>query len=214
MATFTERIIFSKPGALVKDTGDYPFERPFTSIIHVSYDKTSPDRDYLFLTGSGMPISYPTSFDALRGSQVEGKIEFSSYGNEYVLREFTEEDSEWFTGFGLPLSPEMMEEIMAKDETLGISQAVEALTDDNGDLVGLLYVVNNLGTFSRVSGEWKLGSTDGTQEGEEDFSFTSTSIDLRKAKELVEKYDAGEEINEGDLKTYAAEEEEEDEVAE
>jgi len=211
-----EEIVFSKPGVLVKNTGDNPFERAFLSVTHVQHVDELADQDYLVLGGTGLPMVYPTPRDALRGSEEEGKIEFSSYGNEYVLRNFTEEDSEWFTGFGLPLSPDMMEEIVAKDEETGVSQAVEALTDESGVLVGLLYVVDNLGTFSRIDGEWKAGSPEGAEpaEGEEEaeVDFVTTPIDYQKAAELVERFDKGEEITEEEIdKTYAASDETEEE---
>lgn len=209
-----EEMLFSKPGVLVKETGDNPFERPFLNIVHVQHTDELSDQDYLVLGGTGLPMVYPTPRDAIRGSEEEGKIEFSSYGNEYVLRSFSEEDSEWFTGFGLPLSPEMMEEIVAKDETMGVEQSVEALTDTSGDLIGILYVVENLGAFSRIDGEWKAGPVEGAEEREEDDDIVSTPIKYSKAKELVERFDAGETITEEELdKDYADEaaETEEDE---
>ena len=204
-----EEIVFSKPGVLVKNTGENPFEKAFLSVTHVQHVDELADQDYLVLGGTGLPMVYPTPRDALQGSEEEGKIEFSSYGNEYVLRNFTEEDSEWFTGFGLPLSPDMMEEIVAKDEETGVSQAVEALTDEeSGNLLTVVYDVENLGTFFRIDGEWKMGTTEIAEEYD---GAVVTPIELLKAKELVEKYDAGEELKESDLEEYAAEEEEEDE---
>lgn len=207
-----EEVIFSKPGVLVKETGDNPFERAFLNIVHVQHVEEFADDDYLVLGGTGLPMVYPTPRDAIKGSEEEGKIEFSSYDNEYVLRNFIEEDSEWFTGFGLPLSPQMMEEIVAKDETVGVQQSVEALTDAAGDLIGILYVVDNLGTFSRTDGEWKVGTVEGAEEGKEDYDITSTPIKYSKAKELVERFDAGETITEEELdKDYADAEAEEEE---
>ena len=207
-----EEVIFSKPGVLVKETGDNPFERAFLNIVHVQHVEEFADDDYLVLGGTGLPMVYPTPRDAIKGSEEEGKIEFSSYDNEYVLRNFIEEDSEWFTGFGLPLSPQMMEEIVAKDETVGVQQSVEALTDAAGDLIGILYVVDNLGTFSRTGGEWKVGTVEGAEEGKEDYDITSTPIKYSKAKELVERFDAGETITEEELdKDYADAEAEEEE---
>ena len=207
-----EEVIFSKPGVLVKETGDNPFERAFLNIVHVQHVEEFADDDYLVLGGTGLPMVYPTPRDAIKGSEEEGKIEFSSYDNEYVLRNFIEEDSEWFTGFGLPLSPQMMEEIVAKDETVGVQQSVEALTDAAGDLIGILYVVDNLGTFSRIDGEWKAGAVEGAEEREEDDDITSTPIKYSKAKELVERFDAGETITEEELdKDYADAEAEEEE---
>lgn len=93
------------------------------------------------------------------------------------------------------------------------SQTVEALTDETGLLVGILYTVENLGTFSRVDGEWKLSSTNFEGDAEvitADEVIVSTPIDYDKAPKLVEKFDAGEEITEETLdKEYAALEEEE-----
>lgn len=204
-----EEVLFSKPGVLVKETGDNPFERAFLNIVHVQHIDELSDQDYLVLGGTGLPMVYPTPRDAIRGSEEEGKIEFSSYGNEYVLRKFTEEDSEWFTGFSLPLSPEMMEEIVAKDETVGVSQAVEALTDeDTKKLLTVVYDVENLGSFFRIGGEWKMGTPEIAEEYD---GAVVTPIKYEKAAELVEKFDAGEEITEDDLEEYAAPEEEEDE---
>lgn len=199
-----EEVIFSKPGVLVKETGENPFERAFLNIVHVQHIEEYANEDYLVLGGTGLPMVYPTPRDAIKGSEEEGKIEFSSYGNEYVLRNFTEEDSEWFTGFGLPLSPEMMEEIVAKDEMVGVDQSVDALTDESGELVGILYNVINLGTFSRIDGKWKAGAVEGSEEREEESPFTVTPVSLQKAKELVERFDAGETITEEELdKDYA-----------
>lgn len=205
-----EEVLFNKPGVLVKETGDNPFERPFLNIVHVQHIDELSDQDYLVLGGTGLPMVYPTPRDAIRGSEEEGKIEFSSYGNEYVLRNFTEEDSEWFTGFGLPLSPEMMEEIVAKDETVGVSQAVEALTDEeSGKLLTVVYDVENLGTFFRIDGEWKMGTPEIAEEYD---GAVVTPVKYEKATELVEKFDAGEDMTEKDLDEYAApEEDDEDE---
>lgn len=205
-----EEVLFNKPGVLVKETGDDPFERPFLNIVHVQHIDELSDQDYLVLGGTGLPMVYPTPRDAIRGSEEEGKIEFSSYGNEYVLRNFTEEDSEWFTGFGLPLSPEMMEEIVAKDETVGVSQAVEALTDEeSGKLLTVVYDVENLGTFFRIDGEWKMGTPEIAEEYD---GAVVTPVKYEKATELVEKFDAGEDMTEKDLDEYAApEEDDEDE---
>jgi len=205
-----EEVLFNKPGVLVKETGDDPFERPFLNIVHVQHIDELSDQDYLVLGGTGLPMVYPTPRDAIRGSEEEGKIEFSSYGNEYVLRNFTEEDSEWFTGFSLPLSPEMMEEIVAKDETVGVSQAVEALTDEeSGKLLTVVYDVENLGTFFRIDGEWKMGTPEIAEEYD---GAVVTPVKYEKATELVEKFDAGEDMTEKDLDEYAApEEDDEDE---
>lgn len=205
-----EEVIFSKPGVLVKETGDNPFERAFLNVVHVQHVDELSDQDYIVLGGTGLPMVYPTPRDAIRGSEDEGKIEFSAYGNEYVLRNFVEEDSEWFTGFGLPLSPEMMEEIVAKDETVGVSQSVEALTDEESkELMTVVYDVENLGTFFRIEGEWKMGTPEIAEEYD---GAVVTPIEYNKATELVEKFDAGEKMTEDDLDEYAApEEEDEDE---
>jgi len=210
-----EELIFSKPGVLVKNTGDNPFERAFYSVSHIQHIEEFSDEDFLTLGGTSFPMVYPVARDAIKGSEEEGKIEFSSYGNEYILRNFIEEDSEWFTGFGLPLSPKMMEDIMAEDMKTSIDQSVEALTDESGTLVGILYSVTNLGTFSRIDGEWKLGSPEGAEpaEGVEEANvdFTSTPINYLKSAELVERFDKGEEITEEEIdKTYASSEDEDE----
>ena len=203
-STIKEEVtIFNTPGVLVKETGDQTFERPFFNVVHIQHVEELSDEDYIVLGGKGLPMVYPTAFEAIKGSEDEGKIEFSSYGNEYVLRKFQEDDSEWFTGFGLPLSPEMMEEIMVKDEQVGIDQSVEALThSETGKLLTVVYDVENLGTFFRVDGAWKAGTPElaATFDGAE-----ITPIKYESAKELVEKFDADEELN---INDYASPEEE------
>lgn len=206
-----EEVIFSSPGVLVKKSEDVQFERPFTQVIHVQHVEGVEDEDYLYLVGSGIPMTYPTPRDAIQGSEGEGKIEFSSYGNNYELRNFTEEDSDWFTGFGLPLSPKMMEEIVAKDAEVGVSQSVEAITDESGELVGVIYTVENLGSFSRVDGEWKAGAAEGDEERDDDITLVGTPIKYLKAAELVERFDAGETITEKEIdENYASDDAKED----
>jgi hypothetical protein len=205
-----EVVIFGTPGVLVKETGEETFERAFFNVVHIQHVPEFSDQDFIVLGGKGLPMVYPTAFDAIRGSEDEGKIEFSSYGNEYVLRKFTEEDSEWFTGFGLPLSPEMMEEIVAKDEEVGIEQAIEALTnEETGELLTVVYDVENLGSFFRVDGAWKAG----TPELAEPFDgAVVTEIKYEKAEELVKRFDAGESMNVDDLADYELETEEDEEL--
>lgn len=93
------------------------------------------------------------------------------------------------------------------------SQTVEALTNESGQLIGILYTVENLGAFSRVNGEWKLSSTDLQGDVEpiaSDDMIVSTPIDYDKALDLVQRFDSGEEITEEVIdKEYAAPEEEE-----
>jgi len=94
-----------------------------------------------------------------------------------------------------------------------INQSVEALTDESGDLVGLIYNIENWGSFSRVDGMWKFASFEGEVESDEDApedpTLISTSIDLEKATELVERFDSEENVTEEEIDSkYAISEEE------
>jgi hypothetical protein len=92
-------------------------------------------------------------------------------------------------------------------------QTVEALTDEAGQLIGILYTVENLGTFSRIDGQWKLSGADFQDEAEPvtaDEVIVSTPINYDKALDLVQRFDSGEDITEETIdKEYAEPEEEE-----
>lgn len=97
-----------------------------------------------------------------------------------------------------------------------IKQSVEALTDQSGDLVGLIYNINGWGSFSRLNGEWKMEAVSREEiesvpeEIADEEIFTSTNIDLSKAQELVELFDADKDVTQEEIDSeYAAPEEEE-----
>lgn len=98
-----------------------------------------------------------------------------------------------------------------------IKQSVEALTDQSGDLVGLIYNINGWGSFSRVNGKWTVEAIEASEiekvpaEVADEEIFTSTNIDLSKAKELAERFDADEEITKEEIDSNYATPEEEDE---
>lgn len=98
-----------------------------------------------------------------------------------------------------------------------IKQSLEALTDQSGALVGFIYNINGWGSFSRVNGEWKVEATEASDiekvpaEIADEEIFTSTDIDLSKAKELVERFDADEEITKEEIDSNYVASEKEDE---
>ena len=98
-----------------------------------------------------------------------------------------------------------------------IRQSVEALTGQSGSLVGLIYNINGWGSFSRVSGKWTMEAVESSEiekvpaEVADEEIFTSTNIDLSKAPELVERFDADEEVTKEEIDSNYAAPEEEDE---
>jgi hypothetical protein len=97
----------------------------------------------------------------------------------------------------------MMEEMMAIDEQVGLEQAVEALSNDAGDVTAVVFTVNGLGTFFRNEGKW----VPATPEMSEEYDGSEiTDIDVDKANDLVTRWDAGDKFTKADLTEYAIEE--------
>jgi len=89
--------------------------------------------------------------------------------------------------------------------TYDISQLVEALTDESETLIGILYTIEKIGTFSRIDGQWKLASGDFQDDAEvvtSDETVISTTIKYDMAPELVQRFDSGETLTLKDLSQY------------
>ncbi len=92
---------------------------------------------------------------------------------------------------------------MAIDEEVGLDQAVEALSDDSGNVSAIVFSVAGLGVFFRKEGKW----VPATPEMSEEYDGAEiTDIDVEKAKELVARWDAGDKFTTADLTEYAVEE--------
>lgn len=92
---------------------------------------------------------------------------------------------------------------MAIDEQVGLEQAVEALSNDAGDVTAVVFTVGGLGTFFRNEGKW----VPATPEMSEEYDGSEiTDIDVEKGKDLVARWDAGEKFTKDNLAEYAVEE--------
>jgi hypothetical protein len=204
MADISSEIIFDTPGVLEKLSGENTFK---ASIYRAIYEEFGGDGDE---NQSGIQpigasgIRYPVDKEMITTNPDNGTIEFSSYDGTYAIRKFQESDSEWFL-YGLPLEPKMMEDIMAKDEQVEMEQSVEALTNpDSGELVAVIFTVNDLGIFARSNGKWVPMNS---EEADKYDGSNITDIKVDMWGDLVAKFDAGQKMNETDLEAYAALEE-------
>jgi hypothetical protein len=94
---------------------------------------------------------------------------------------------------------------ISNEATVELEQSVEALTNpDSGDLVAVIFTVEGLGAFSRSSNKW-VPMTPEEAEKYDGSNITDIKVDMWK--DLVDKFDAGEKMNETDLEAYAAPEE-------
>jgi hypothetical protein len=94
---------------------------------------------------------------------------------------------------------------ISNEETVDLEQSVEALTDsDSGELIAVIFTVNGLGTFARSNNKWVPMNP---EEADKYDGSNITDIKVDMWKDLVDKFDAGQKMNETDLEAYAALEE-------
>jgi hypothetical protein len=202
MSLISEETIFDMPGVIEKLTGkEAGYELPILDAIQFVYGGDGDESDSGILIRGGRGMFYPTNPELV--AKINGTIEFSAFDGTYRIRKFTEEDSSLLTNYGITLTPQMMEEMMAIDEQVGLEQSVEALTNDSGELVAVVFNVVGLGVFFRVNEKWEPA----TPEMSETYDgSTITDIDYDKAAGLVERWDAEEKLTEADLADYAVKE--------
>jgi len=126
----------------------------------------------------------------------DGSVSFEAFDAKYVIRKVSEADDL------RNLNPELedREELTAESQGTEIRQSVEALVDASIDqVVTIVYDVENLGTFFRIDGKWRLG----TPEIAAEFDGTDiTELDYDKSVELVARFDDNELITSKDLAYY------------
>jgi hypothetical protein len=202
MALISEEVIFETPGVVEKLSGDNQGKFSIFDAVQFVYGGDDDETDSGILVRGGRGMFYPIA-DLELVTSTEGTIEFSAFDGTYRIRKFTEDDSSLLTNYGITLTPQMMEEMMAIDEQVGLEQSVEALTNDSGELVAVVFNVVGLGVFFRVNEKWEPA----TPEMSETYDgSTITDIDYDKAAGLVERWDAEEKLTEADLADYAVKE--------
>jgi len=180
MALISEEVIFGTPGVIEKLSGENQSKFPLFDVVQFVYEGDDDEADSGILVRGGRGMFYPVDPELV--NKTEGTIEFAAFDGTYRIRKFTEDDSALLTGYGLTLTPQMMEEMMAIDEQVGLEQAVEALSNDAGDVTAVVFTVGGLGTFFRNEGKW-----------------------VPATPEMSEEYD-GSEITDNNLAEYAVEE--------
>ena len=201
MALISEEVIFNTPGVIEKLSGNDQDKFPLFDVVQFVYEGDDDEADSGILVRGGRGMFYPVDPELV--TKTEGTIEFAAFDGTYRIRKFTEDDSALLTGYGLTLTPQMMEEMMAIDEQVGLDQAVEALSNDAGDVTAVVFTVAELGTFFRTDGKWNAA----TPEMSEEYDGSEiTDIDILKAKDLVARWDAGDKLTKTDLAEYAVEE--------
>jgi hypothetical protein len=94
---------------------------------------------------------------------------------------------------------------ISNEATVDLEQSVEALTNpDSGELVAVIFTVNDLGIFARSNGKWVPMNS---EEADKYDGSNITDIKVDMWGDLVAKFDAGQKMNETDLEAYAALEE-------
>lgn len=202
MALISEEVIFETSGVVEKLSGENQGKFSIFDAVYFVYGGDDDETDSGILVRGGRGTFYPIA-DSELVTATEGTIEFSAFDGTYRIRKFTEEDSSLLTNYGITLTPQMMEEMMAIDEQVGLEQSVEALTNDSGELVAVVFNVVGLGVFFRVDEKWEPA----TPEMSETYDgSTITDIDYDKSAGLVERWDAEEKLTEADLADYAVKE--------
>lgn len=210
MALKSETILSETPMVLEKISGNNPYVKP---VLDVMFQEFSGDNDEsqtgIYVTAGG-DFFYPTDAELINMDSEKGTIGFNSYDGTYLIRKFNEGDVGLFTDFDLPLTTEMMEEIMAKDAEVGVDQMVEALVnEDTRQVEAIVYTIPDLGVFFRKESKWVPSDPQAAAEYD---GAEIMDIQYSKAKDLVEKWDAGEITSDEDLQDYT--ESTEDEEAE
>jgi hypothetical protein len=207
MALVEEKMLFSSPGVLEKVSGPDPYKKPIYDVLYAEYSGDNDEvQTGLYITGPGT-FFYPTDLELINVDEEKGTIGFNSYDGTYLVRKFNETDISLFTDFDLPLTTEMMEEIMAKDAEVGVDQMVEALVNEDTRVVeAIVYTIPDLGVFFRKESKWVPSDPQAAAEYD---GAEIIDIDYAKATDLVEKWDAGEISSDEDLQDYAMSEEEE-----
>ncbi len=201
MALISEEVIFGTPGVIEKISGENQGKFPLFDVVQFVYEGDDDEADSGILVRGGRGMFYPVDPELVK--KTDGTIEFAAFDGTYRIRKFTEEDSAMLTGYGLTLTPQMMEEMMAIDEQVGLEQAVEALSNDAGDVTAVVFTVTGLGTFFRNESKW----VPATPEMSEEYDGSEiTDIDVDKAGDLVNRWDAGDKLTTADLAEYAVEE--------
>jgi hypothetical protein len=202
MSLISEEVIFESPGVLEKLTGENAGDKhSILDAVQFVYGGEDDESDSGILVRGGRGMFYPTDPELV--TKTDGTIEFSAFDGTYQIRKFNEEDSSLLTGYGITLTPQMMEEMMALDEEVGLDQSVEALTNEAGELTAVVFDVAGMGTFFRTEGKWVPATA---EESAKYDGATITDIEIDRAKELVERYDAGDKITEAELADYAVKE--------
>lgn len=202
MSLISEEVIFETPGVIEKQTGENAGSTlPISDAVQFVFGGEDDESDSGILVRGGRGMFYPVKPELV--TKTDGTIEFSAFDGTYLIRKFTEEDSSLLTGYGITLTPQMMEEMMALDEQVGLDQTVEALTNEAGELTAVVFDVAGMGTFFRNEGKWVPATA---EESEKYDGATITDIEIDRAKELVERYDAGDKITEAELADYAVKE--------
>lgn len=206
MAIKEEKVLLDSPGVLEKVTGSDPYKKPIYELIYREYEGDDDENlTGLYATGGGTSF-YPTDFELIKVSSEKGTIGFNSYDGKYLARKFDSKDVELFTDMDLPLTTEMMEEIMAKDAEVGVDQTVEALVNEDTRAVeAIVYTIPDVGVFFRKESKWVPSDPQAAAEYD---GAEIIDIEYNKAKDLVEKWDAGDISADEDLQDYAVEEEE------
>jgi hypothetical protein len=202
MSLISEEVIFETPGVIEKLTGENAGDKhSLLDAVQFVYGGEDDESDSGILVRGGRGMFYPTDPELV--TKTDGTIEFSAFDGTYQIRKFNEEDSSLLTGYGITLTPQMMEEMMALDEQVGLDQSVEALTNEAGEVTAVVFDVAGMGTFFRTEGKWAPATA---EESAKYDGATTTDIEIDRAKELVERYDAGDKITEAELADYAVKE--------
>lgn len=202
MALVSEEKVFPTPGVIEKLSGENQGSKfPILNAVMFVYEGDDDEADTGIFVSSGRGMFYPTDPELV--TKTEGTIEFAAFDGTYRIRKFTEDDSALLTGYGITLTPQMMEEMMAIDEQVGLEQAVEALSNDAGDVTAVVFTVDGLGTFFRTDSKWVPATPEMSKEYD---GAEITDIDYDKSAELVSRWDAGDKLTKADLAEYAVEE--------
>lgn len=143
----------------------------------------------------------------------QGSIEQYTYGvvlfdtedgEEYVIRQITEEDGMWISSLKIPLPVIALQYLLTKPEETAdmpyladeLEKMIALKSPDNDSIVSIMYL-NRYGAFVRVNESWvSIAPSDTSLEGTNPYN-----VNAETAEEFVDMYDSND-IQYDEVKDY------------
>lgn len=92
MAVEVEEVLMKGPKVLEKLSGEMPYKRLVGDVIYMGYSPEEEENNHLTVLGA---TDFPVDLEQITVNEEKGTIEFAAYDGNYIIRDLSEEDSEW-----------------------------------------------------------------------------------------------------------------------